>query len=129
MANIAVENRIRSVRETLKLNQAEFGSRLGVTVGVISNIELHRNKKDIYDNPILDLICAIYNVNLDWLRTGEGEMFNEPLPDEDYLVQLQHDKHLSNLDMKILRMYLTASPKQRKIISDTIDALIKGLNS
>ena len=71
-------NRIKAVRETLKLSQREFGEKLGVSRDVIGNIEYNRvPPKELF----LRHMCELYNVNQHWLETGEGEMFNSN-PDE-----------------------------------------------
>lgn len=75
-----MNDRIRDLRKALNLSQDEFAGRLGLTRGAITNIELHKTEP----KPLLvDLICTTYNVNEDWLRTGEGEMFIEPTRDEE----------------------------------------------
>ncbi len=73
-----MSNRIKIIREALKLSQREFGERLGVSRDVISNIEYNRvQPKEL----LLRHICELYNVNQHWLETGDGDMFNEN-PDE-----------------------------------------------
>ncbi len=68
-----MSNRIKAVREALKLSQREFGERLGVSRDVISNLEYDRvQPKDLF----LRLICQQYGVSELWLKTGEGEMFD-----------------------------------------------------
>lgn len=66
-------NKIKTVREALKLSQRAFGEKLGVSRDVISNIEYGRVQPK---EPLLRLICQLYKVNEHWLETGEGEMFN-----------------------------------------------------
>ena len=68
--------RIKAVRKSnrVKLNQEEFGARLGITGPGVSKIESgDRNPSD----QIIRSICREFNVNENWLRTGEGEMFRE----------------------------------------------------
>lgn len=66
-------NRIKAVREALKLSQREFGEKLGVSRDVISNLEYDRvQPKEL----LLRHICQLYKVNQHWLETGEGEMFD-----------------------------------------------------
>ena len=73
---LSLPNRIKAVREALKLSQREFGEKLGVSRDVISNIEYNRvPPKEL----LLRHICEIYHVNPYWLETGEGEMFNSEL--------------------------------------------------
>ena len=75
-----MNDRIKDVRKALKLTQDEFAEKLGLTRGAITNIELHKTEP----KPLLiNLICTTYNVNENWLRTGEGEMFAELDRDEE----------------------------------------------
>lgn len=67
-----MNTRIAELRKVLKLSQEEFGSRLGVTAAAISRIE-HGNR-NITEQIILS-ICREFNVEEEWLRTGEGDMF------------------------------------------------------
>lgn len=66
-------NRIKVLREALKLSQREFGEKLSVSRDVISNIEYERVKPKTL---LLRHICQLYKVNAYWLETGEGDMFN-----------------------------------------------------
>ena len=71
--------RIKILRKTLKLTQQAFAETLGVSRDTIANVEGGRIEiKDIF---ILS-ICREFNVNENWLRTGEGEMFIELSRDE-----------------------------------------------
>ena len=73
---VPLSNRVKAIRESLKLSQREFGEKLGVSRDVISNIEYNRvSPKEL----LLRHICELYNVNQHWLETGEGEMFNGDL--------------------------------------------------
>ena len=67
-----MHNRIKAVRNTVKLTQQEFADRLGIRRGTIANYELGRNEPI---DAVITLICREFNVNEHWLRTGEGEMF------------------------------------------------------
>lgn len=72
-------DRIKILRKTLKLTQQAFAESLGVSRDTIANVEGGRIEiKDIF---ILS-ICREFNVNENWLRTGEGEMFIELSRDE-----------------------------------------------
>ncbi len=69
-----MNERIKKLRKTLDLTQREFGERLGIKGNTIANYELGRNEPI---DAVLSLICREFNVNETWLRTGEGEMFEE----------------------------------------------------
>ncbi len=67
-----MNERIKAVRLALGISQEEFGKRLGVTRGAITNIELNK----VEPKPLfVDLICREFNVNEDWLRNGTEPMF------------------------------------------------------
>ena len=65
-------NLIRALRNELGLSQTEFGARLGVSRDVINNIE---NDRVPLKPALAKLICSQFNVDPDWLETGEGDMF------------------------------------------------------
>ena len=77
---VNINERIKKLRKSLGLTSEKFGSNLGVGKTAISGIETGR--RNVTDQMFL-AICREYNVNPDWLRTGEGEMFVED--NEDYL--------------------------------------------
>jgi transcriptional regulator with XRE-family HTH domain len=68
-----MRDRIRKVRKSLGFNQAKFAKKIGLTQTSLSMIEVGQNT--LTDKNI-KLICATFNVNENWLRTGEGSMFN-----------------------------------------------------
>ena len=71
-------DRIRFLRtEKLHMTQSEFGEVLGVKRDVINNIENNRLKNPEKQEPLYRLICQKFDINEEWLRTGEGEMYIE----------------------------------------------------
>lgn len=75
-----MNERIKEVRKAKGLSQDEFGRRLGVTRGAVTNIELNK----VEPKPLfVDLICREFDVNEEWLRTGVGPMLREKTRDED----------------------------------------------
>lgn len=76
--------RVRELRKSLQLTLEKFGKPLGVGKTAISKIENGEN--NLTDQMIL-AICREYNVDENWLRTGEGEMF-EKLNRQQELAQL-----------------------------------------
>ena len=92
-----MKDRIKEVRKALKLNQTEFGARLGIKQTTVAGYET--GAKNPMDSVILS-ICREYNVNETWLRTGEGEMFVEKSR-MDTIAEFAAD--LFNTDMKFKR--------------------------
>jgi len=69
---MTANERLMLVRKTLKITQRELAEKISVTTGFIASMEIGDRKV----NPrIMKLVSSIYNVNLQWLETGEGEMF------------------------------------------------------
>ena len=66
--------RVRELRKALQLTLEKFCKPLGVGKTAISKIENGEN--NLTDQMIL-AICREYNVDENWLRTGEGEMFKK----------------------------------------------------
>lgn len=76
--------RIKNFRKNeLKLSQEEFGKSLGVSRTVIKNMELNNLARPEQKDPLIKLICKTYNLNENWLRTGEGTMYVETTRDEE----------------------------------------------
>ena len=74
-----MKERLRQIRTDLGLTQQEFADRISVKRGAIANYEIGRNEPT---DSVISLICREFNVNEEWLRTGEGDMFIELTRDE-----------------------------------------------
>lgn len=69
-----IHERFKELRKYLKMTQTEFGEQLGKTMRTIQEYE--RANRAITDGVLLNL-QEKFNVNIDWMRTGEGSMFLE----------------------------------------------------
>ena len=69
-----MNERIKKLRKALDLTQQAFADRIGLKRNTIAQYEIGRNEP--IDAVILS-ICREFDVNEDWLRTGNGEMFVE----------------------------------------------------
>lgn len=112
-------NRIKSIRSALGLNQDDFGARLGVTNAAISSIESGRRN---ITEQMIKSICREYDVNYDWLKYGEGEMF-ENLP-ETIVDELVLDYELDDLDRELILGYLKLSQSDREVIKNYIKSVL-----
>lgn len=66
--------RIAKVRNHYHLTQTQFGEQIGVSRDVITNLE---NNRTTPDNLFIGRICDLYNVNENWIKTGNGDIFLE----------------------------------------------------
>lgn len=67
-----MNERIKKVRKELNLTQQEFANRIGSTQNVLANYETGRRNPS---SSVINNICKTFNINENWLRTGEGDMF------------------------------------------------------
>lgn len=105
-----MNERISTIIEASGIKKTVFADRLNVSQAFVS--QLCSGVKQPSDRTIAD-ICREFNVNEDWLRTGEGEMFKplsrsetiakfagELMKDEDDSFRRQLIEALAQLDEK-----------------------------
>ena len=69
-----ISERFKQLRDELGKSQTEFGAGIGVSRSVINNIERGVTEpSDVF----LNHLCDVYNVNREWMETGEGELFDK----------------------------------------------------
>ena len=76
-----MQDRIKRIRNKLGMTQAEFGVALGLSPTSAASWE----KKDAQEpsNLVKGLMRKTFGININWLETGEGEMFDKAnQPDE-----------------------------------------------
>jgi len=71
---VMINDRVRQVRQTLKLTQGEFGKRIAISTSYLAGMEL--GDKKVNDRTIR-LISMEFNISERWLRTGEGSMYDK----------------------------------------------------
>lgn len=67
-----MNERLKKLRKTLDLTQQKFADKIGVKQNTVAQYEIGRNEPT---DTVVTLICREFNVNEDWLRTGNGDMF------------------------------------------------------
>lgn len=85
-----MKDRIKAVRKEIKLTQSEFGEKIGVKGNTITGYETGiRTPSDA----VITSICREFNINEDWIRTGNGEMH----------ITLSDDEQIANFIGKVLK--------------------------
>ena len=105
--------RLKQARKVLSLTQAEFGARLGVTDGAISNLE--KGERNLTER-MIRAICREFDIGEEWLRTGVGEMFI--MSDNTIIATLASEFNLDTLDQKIVEAYLKLPEVRRAAVKD-----------
>lgn len=80
-----MNKRIKEIRKMLDMTQAEFSSKIGLSRNFIAQIET--GAKMPSDRTISD-ICREFNINKDWLLTGNGEPTIEACQEERYSINI-----------------------------------------
>lgn len=106
-----MNERIKELRDALGITLEEFGSRLGVTRTAISRLE--RGNRGVTDQMAIS-ICREFGVNEQWLRTGEGEMFEQTRA--SVLDRLSTEYDLSREQRSVIEAFLDLDPQERDVI-------------
>lgn len=113
----SIGERIRSLRKSQHINQQQFASIIGISQAHVSNIE---KGQDNPSNKVLNVISAEFDINFNWLKTGEGEMWATTEP----------PSHEIKENLTQLKLYLdTLSAVDQEISSNLIafiPELLKG---
>lgn len=99
-----MNERIKQLRKELGLTLEKFGERIGLRKSSLSQIE---NGVHGVTEQLIKSICREFNVNENWLRTGEGEMFVQKTLDDEIAsfiqtIQLEKDDSFKKKFIKML---------------------------
>lgn len=97
--------RIKKVRKAFDLTQQEFADKIGSKRNTVATYEMGRTDPSA---AVISLICREFHVNETWLRTGEGEMFNQEA--ESTIDRLCAELEANELDAEIIRAYFRIDP-------------------
>lgn len=105
--------RIRTIRESMKMSRAAFGKEIGVSGDTVNNLE--RGRIEIKEHYI-NLICRTFNINYFWLMEEKGDMLISP---PDILLQEAVDKYeLDDLEKTIVEEFVKLDKDSRKAIKN-----------
>ena len=115
-----MESRIVLLRKTLGYSQEKFANELNLSRNFINQIEA--GKKNPSERTIKD-ICREYNVNENWLRTGEGEMFliksqEEEIADLTYKLLTEESSSFKN---RLISALSKLNDEQWDVLEQIID--------
>jgi len=123
----AINKRLRELRKACKKTQAEMGKILGISVSGVSEIESGR--RNVTEQHLIMLsVWKEKNVNMDWLRTGEGDMFQNPdfyTEIGDLVGEILEDSEnpLYEMILDIVRTYIELDPKSQETIKLFVNKL------
>lgn len=117
--------RIKELRKSLGLTLEKFGEKLGVGKTAISKLE--KDERNLTDQ-MCKSICREFNVNEEWLRTGDGEMFI--IPDDETAAIVSNllevkDNEFYNTVLDVLRTYDQLSSESQEVINHFCKELLE----
>ena len=127
-----MNTRIKQIREYWDLTQEEFGKKIGSARNTIANYE---NGNRNPSNSVIISICREFNVNKDWLRTGNGEMFKEsPLRNEvgyyvEELLEDFKDNPFYDMIIEMMKTYAELDDKSKKVLRDCASKLLDNIKN
>lgn len=112
--------RFKELRKACKKNQIDFGKALGISSSGVANIETGQRK--VTEKHLLALShWEEFNVNIDWLRTGNGEMF---LPTEtDTLEAIRQEYRLTDQQFKFVSNFLRLPENEKEVIFNFLSSV------
>lgn len=122
-----IGERIKEARRALKKTQQAFADTIGLKRNTIASYEIGNVLPS--DRTIAD-ICREFNVNEEWLRTGEGEMFLQRSRDEE-LAAFFGDVLSGQQDFKrrLLAALSRLDEREWDMLEDVTDKLLEELKN
>lgn len=123
-----MNDRVKAIRAALKLTQAEFGKRLGLSQNYIWMIE--RGDRTPSDRTLMDL-CREFSVNEVWLREGVGPMFVERSRRDDLFDYARRilGGDLSDTEAAVLAVMAETTPEEWELFAAKVRAIVDGLGA
>jgi transcriptional regulator with XRE-family HTH domain len=104
-----IGERVKMLRETLGQNQTKFSERGGFSQGFLSAVE---KEQKVPGAAFLQSLRRYFDANVNWILTGEGEMFDGAMP------ALEHPpdrpEGLEEDEWQLICNYRCASDEMRK---------------
>ncbi len=107
-------NRLKVIRTELSLTQVKFAKKIGMSQSGYAQVE--KGNKNITER-LIKSVCMAFNVNEEWFRTGEGEMFVENKEVQDTIFSAFAKKYkLTPMEQEVAKYCLQLSSEERQLI-------------
>ena len=108
---MTINERIKFLRKEKGLTQKTLASTLGITQSGVSFLE--QEGSSVSDQTI-KLICTVFGVREEWLRTGEGEMYSSA--ELFSLDRFVAERGATELELAIVKAYFELDPAIRRTV-------------
>lgn len=118
--------RIKTLRNELALSQEDFAKSLNLSRNFVWMIE--KGEREPSDRTILD-ICRIYHVNENWLRTGEGDIFQERTRETEIneMVDAMYKTDENDFRYQLMKLIAQLKPDQIHTLREIVEELNKNI--
>lgn len=118
-----MKDRIRKIRKELDLTQQRLADTIGVKRNTIAQYEMGRT---VPSDAIVFSICREFNINEDWLRTGNGEMFNKQSRSEQMakLTKQLLSEEDDSFKNRLISVLSNLTEEQWEVLADISEQLI-----
>ena len=124
-------DRVKEVRKSKHMSMEQFGERLGVQKSAISKIE--KGDRGLTEQ-MLKSICREFNIDEEWLRTGDGYMPQKLSEEEEVaalvsdLLEDGRDNPFFGIILEIVQTYNELSPTSQKVLQEASKKLVENLS-
>lgn len=128
-----INERFKMLRESCQKTQTEWADILGLSRSGVSEIEAGRRNVTKKHLRSLELWDGYKNkaINIDWLRTGNGEMFLPVLEEDEvasYVAELLDPNNpFADLIVEIMRTYSQLDSKSQEVLLEFSRKLIENI--
>lgn len=119
-----ISDRIRLIRESAGLTRAQFAERLGISASEVTNVEFAKIKNMASKESLFRSISSEFDVSLDWIKTGEGDMYGAT-PRDDVAMAFgsllaMHDPVVDGF----IEFFRSRTPEQRRELVEQLRELV-----
>lgn len=104
-----INKRVKQIRQTLDIKQKDMAKILLIRQSSLSDIE---NGRVNVTERVMSALCKEFGVNINWLKTGEGDIFLEN--NTFSLDEFAKQKGATALELEIMKIYFSIDPNTRK---------------
>ena len=106
--SLDISQRVKLVRKELNLTQREFAKAITVSSSLITCIE--KGTRTVNDR-LIRLICVSFDVNPQWLKTGEGNIHN--------------NSEKGTRVIKLVALFDNLKPRYQEFVLNQVDQFLK----
>lgn len=118
--------RFKSIREYYGLSMVAFGEKIGLSASGVSAIEY--GTRNLGEKHVKLILAAFPDVNENWLRTGEGEMFSSATDDAQAIAaRVAREYGADPLLRAFMTTYFQLSESKRALLLEIVESFTAAL--